>query len=123
MRVFRISEIIRNSKQPIEIKMVMKICSYIFYLALYIHWLACIFNYLVLFNEPLAFIIQRDGTYMDVNSMRLHDQNGSLYYFDGRDIIFTLTQTFALQDWLRLTENDGVLGWKNYNQRWDARSS
>lgn len=33
------------------------------------------------------------------------------------------TLTFRDQDWNRLEADDGVLGWKVFNERWDSKSS
>ena len=99
VRVYRMAELIRNSWQPIEVKVVMKICCYVLYIALYIHWLACIFNYLVLFNAPDAYFIQRNGTYQNVNSQELVDSKFNPYYYDGRDFIITIPHTYAEQAW------------------------
>lgn len=56
-RVQRLGVLIKDSKQPLQVKGVMKISLLLFNLFLYVHWLACLLNYIVLENAPEFFEI------------------------------------------------------------------
>lgn len=99
----------------------MKIGQNIFFLTLYMHWLACIFNLMVLYNGPDSYFIQRDGTYIGIDSQILKDEFGNNYLYDGRDQLYLTKHYFKDEFWHRLTEDDGIIGWQGYNDRWDGR--
>lgn len=64
-RVIRIKRLITKLRQPKEIKSVFNIACLVFYLFLYLHMLACLFNLAVTYYGPTLYIVQDDRTYLN----------------------------------------------------------
>lgn len=122
-RVFRVSEKIKKSDQPISVKGILKVFSLVFYLFLYLHWLDCWWCLWVSKSSAITYIVQKNGSYESQFGEVLTGQDGSPVPYQGKDFIVAQIQTFASTDWRRYTAEDGVLGWQKYNERWDSRSS
>jgi hypothetical protein len=74
VRVTRISKIIANLNAGTELKATYKVVNLVFQLFLYIHVIACLFYYVVVFNEekwipPLDFIHSKTDIYGDDSSL------------------------------------------------------
>ena len=78
----------QRSKQPIKIKGLLLIGKLVFYLFLYVHWLACLWNMIVQINGPQVYHVQRDGTYIDIDGDPLLDEAGNQVHYNGLNMIF-----------------------------------
>lgn len=112
---------IKKSKQPISVKGLMKTLNLILLLFLYLHWLACLWNLTIMQSSPIVYIVQRDDSYENQNGEKLVDEQGNQIGYFGLDFLVMRVPFYSETDWDRITEEDGVLGWKSYNLRWDQR--
>jgi hypothetical protein len=81
-------------KQPIQVKGVLKIFKLIFYLFLYLHWLACFWNIVVLYEGPIMYIVQYNGTYKNVFGDLLLNANDVTTQYFGVDFIYLHSKHF-----------------------------
>ena len=121
-RVFRINSMINKSRQPIHIKGILKIGKLVFFLILYLHWVACIWNLSVVANGPDLFFVDENALYHNIWGEILYDADGSPVEFKNETFVFKTKHFFREDDWDRFTANDGIIDWQAYNERWDGRS-
>ena len=121
-RVVRINSMINKSRQPIQIKGILKIGKLVFFLFLYLHWLACFWNLAVIVNGPDLFMVNESGNFYDIWGEPLADFNQTSKKFENLSFVYGQPHFHREDNWHRLTSDDAILGWQRYNERWDARS-
>ena len=64
MRVLRIGKMIHRNKSQRSVKTMLTIAKLVFYLLMYNHWMACIWNLATMRNGPPIYGVQDDGTFV-----------------------------------------------------------
>jgi hypothetical protein len=59
-----------------QVKGILKIVKLIFYLFLYLHCVACFWNYSTIQHGPTAYFVQRDGSYKNMHGTVLNNEDG-----------------------------------------------
>lgn len=66
----------------------MTIVKLIFYLSVYNHWIACIWNIAIMENGLNTYFVTRSGFFENKDGMTLLDDNGAPVKYDESSVIY-----------------------------------